>query len=205
MNNKAIVLFSGGQDSTVCLLMAINEYGEENVEAISFTYNHQYRKDINCAIKICEKLGINHKIYDLGIVHDIANSNNIEGRNLILVSLVAVYAKVHEIGNIILGVAAEDTKGGIVHSDCSVEFVICLEKCIQIAIDENIRILTPLIKLTKKDIWKIADELGYLDLVKHETFSCWESQEKHCMKCKSCELRYVGLQEYERIKKWKIK
>lgn len=200
MKEKTLVLFSGGQDSTVCLLMAISKYGKENVEAISYIYNQKNRTDIECAKSICRKLGIKQHIYDIGIIKNIAETNNFEGRNLLLVSLAAIYASTHKFNQISIGVAAEDVIGSVSHPDCSLEFVEALKKCLSIALDTQLELLTPLIKLKKEEIWKLADEMGYLDFVKEETFSCWNNGTVHCMKCRACELRFEGLMKYERIK-----
>jgi 7-cyano-7-deazaguanine synthase len=197
---KVVVLFSGGQDSTVCLLMAIEKYTKENVEAISFIYNNEYRKDIDCAVRICKKLNVKHTIYDAGVLHNIANNNNVEGRNLVLMSLSAIYAQVHNITNIMVGVALDDIKCDCPHPDCSVEFIESLQETIMKASGCGINIIAPLVNLKKVDIWRLADELGYLEFVKKETFSCYISEEKHCKNCISCKLRFESLEDYMRLK-----
>lgn len=195
MDEKALVILSGGQDSTTCLLMAIDKYKRENVSAISFIYNNKYRKDVECAKEICKGLNIKHEIYDIGVLQDLAKSNNFEGRNLVLISLAVIYAKANGINNIIIGLASNSS-----HPDCSIEFLNQLIKTIEIAIEEDINIEAPLIKLEKSEIWEIADNLGYLDYVKDKTFSCWNKQDEHCGKCLSCISRIEGLQKYLKMK-----
>lgn len=194
--DKALVILSGGQDSTTCLLMAINKYKSENVYAISFTYNNKYRKDVECAKRICKQLNIKHEIYDIGVLQDIAKNNNFEGRNLILISLATIYASNNGINNVICGLAGNST-----HTDCSTEFYENVKNTIKIAVGNDINIDAPLIKLTKSEIWKIADELGYLKFVEDETFSCWNRQDKHCKECLSCKMRFDGLSKYLKSKK----
>ena len=194
--DKALVILSGGQDSATCLLMAIDKYRRENVYAISFVYNNKYRKDIECAKEICQGLNIKHKIYDIGILHDIAGSNNFEGRNLILISLASIYANSNGINTVISGLAGNSS-----HPDCSIEFFENLKNTVKIAIGDNINIEAPLIKLEKKEIWRIADNLGYLEFIKDKTFSCWNRQDKHCKECLSCKMRFDGLAEYIEAKK----
>ena len=130
---KAVVIFSGGQDSTTCLLYAIKKYSKENVVAISYTYNNAYRKDIECAKNICNKLGVKHVIYDAGIIQNISEFTNIEGRNLFLVSFAAIYAQKNNIYDIILGITKSDTNNGnnIIHTDCSIKFVKSLEETLR--------------------------------------------------------------------------
>lgn len=193
---KALVILLGGQDSTICLLMAINKYKRENVYAISFVYNNIYRRDIEGAKKICKELNIKHEIYDIGVLYKIAKSNNFEGRNLILISLATIYASINGINNVICGLAGNSS-----HSDCSTEFLKNLKNTIKIAIGNNINIEAPLIKLEKSEIWKIADQLGYLEFVENKTFSCWNNQDIHCRKCLSCKMRFDGLTKYLESKK----
>lgn len=192
---NAIVILSGGQDSTTCLLMAINKYKKENVNAISFIYNNRYRKDIECAKKICQELDIRHEIYDIGVLQDISKTNNFEGRNLFLISLTAIYAKANNINNIIVGLA-----GNSIHPDCSLEFFEQLKKVINIGVSENIKIEAPLINKEKSDIWKIADEIGKFEFIKNKTFSCWDSQDKPCGKCLSCKSRNEGMEKYLKVR-----
>lgn len=194
--DKALVILSGGQDSTTCLLMAINKYKRENVYAISFVYNGKYRRDIECAKQICKELNIKHEIYDIGVLQDITKSNNFEGRNLILISLATIYANINEINNVICGLANNSS-----HPDCSIDFFESLKNTIKIAIGNDINIEAPLIKLDKSEIWECADKLGYLEFIKDKTFSCWDRQDKHCRKCLSCKMRFDGLSKYLKSKK----
>lgn len=202
---KVIVIFSGGQDSTACLLMAINQYSRENVVAISFIYDGKYRKDIECAKKICEELNVKHIIYDIGIIHKIANSNNIEGRNLLLLSFATIYAQKNGINNIMIGLAKDDITGEISHPDCSIEFIKSMEETLKKATNYNINIITPLISLSKSEIWKKIDELGYLNFVEKKTYSCYSNNEKHCMNCAKCDLRFKSLMKYKKEKEQKNK
>ncbi len=194
--DKALVILSGGQDSTTCLLMAINKFGNKNVYAMSFVYNNKYRRDIECAKQICKELNIKHEIYDIGVLQDIAKSNDFEGRNLILISLAAIYANTNGINNVICGLAGNSS-----HPDCTTEFFENLKNTIKIAIGNNINIEAPIIKLDKSEIWEIADKLGYLEFIEDKTFSCWNRQDKHCKECLSCKMRFEGLSKYLKFKK----
>lgn len=189
---KAMVILSGGQDSVTCLLMAIEKYKRENVEAISYIYNGKYRKDVECAKIICKKLKIKHNIFDAGIIQSMGKSNNVEGRNLILITLASIYAQTKNIHNIIIGLA-----GNSIHPDCTKDFVEELQKTIMKATSYEINIIAPLINLKKSEIWEIADKLGYLEFVENETYSCWNSQKEHCKECLSCQMRFKGLEEYK--------
>lgn len=192
---NAVVILSGGQDSTTCLLMAINKYKKENVIAISYIYNNKYRKDIECAKNICHELNIKHEIFDIGVLQDISKTNNFEGRNLFLISLAVIYAKSNNIKNVIVGLAANS-----IHPDCSEEFLEQLKKVISLGISDKIKIEAPLINKEKSDIWKIADEMGRFDFIKNKTFSCWNSQTESCGKCLSCKSRNEGMKKYLNLK-----
>lgn len=193
---KNLIILSGGQDSITCLLMAIKKYKPENVFAISFIYNKKYRRDIECAKRVCKDFNIKHEIFDIGVIHDISGTNNFEGRNLLLISLAAIYAKRYGIYNVICGLSANSS-----HSDCSLDFFKVLSKNLKIAIGKDINLEAPLINLEKTEIWEIADKLGYLEYIQKNSFSCWNSQKDHCMKCLSCKARFDGLEKYYNLRK----
>ena len=70
MNKKAVVVFSGGQDSTTCLFWALKEFDE--VIAVTFDYNQKHRKEIECATDIAKELGIEHHILDMALLNQLA-------------------------------------------------------------------------------------------------------------------------------------
>ena len=112
---KALVVMSGGQDSTTCLFWAIEKYGRENVSAIGFDYGQRHKKELQCADEICRDAGIAYEIIPTPIINQLsANSltrpeipveeekpegtppnSFVEGRNLLFLSYAAIYAKTH--------------------------------------------------------------------------------------------------------------
>ena len=126
---KAVVVFSGGQDSTTCLFWAKARYDE--VIAISFDYGQKHIKELECAKAICKKYEIKHHIMDLNLLNQLAPNSLtradiavdkeapeegtpnsfVDGRNLLFLSFVAVYAKQQEIHDIITGVSQSDFSG----------------------------------------------------------------------------------------------
>ena len=124
MKNKdaALVVLSGGQDSTTCLLWALKKY--KTVEAVSFDYNQRHKKELECAAKICEKFGVRQKIMDMSLLSELAPNSLtraeikvdeeapesgtpnsfVEGRNLLFLTYAAIYAKGLGINDIITGV-----------------------------------------------------------------------------------------------------
>jgi 7-cyano-7-deazaguanine synthase len=118
----------------------------------------------------------------------------VPGRNLFFLSIAAVQAR--EIGakNIITGVSQTDFSG---YPDCRDSFIRSLNVTINLAMDEQFLIHTPLMWLNKAQTWKLADELGVFDLVRNETLTCYNGiPGDGCGNCPACQLRMKGLQEY---------
>ncbi|MEC2554953.1 7-cyano-7-deazaguanine synthase, partial [Bacillus tropicus] len=67
---KAVVVFSGGQDSTTCLFWAIEQFAE--VEAVTFNYNQRHKLEIDCATEIAKELGIKHTVLDMSLLNQLA-------------------------------------------------------------------------------------------------------------------------------------
>ncbi|UJA33658.1 7-cyano-7-deazaguanine synthase QueC [Clostridium sporogenes] len=211
---KAIVVFSGGQDSTTCLFWAKKKYKE--VVAVSFDYNQKHKLELECAKDICEKYNIEHKILDLNLLNQLAPNSLtrqditvdksapkegvpnsfVDGRNLLFLSFVAVFAKQRGINTIITGVSQSDFSG---YPDCRDVFIKSLNVTLNLAMDYEFEILTPLMWINKAETWKMAYDLGVLDIVKEETVTCYNGiKADGCGECPSCKLRKNGYLEFER-------
>ncbi|EKO1911506.1 7-cyano-7-deazaguanine synthase QueC [Clostridium botulinum] len=211
---KAIVVFSGGQDSTTCLFWAKKKYKE--VVAVSFDYNQKHKLELECAKDICEKYNIEHKILDLNLLNQLAPNSLtrqyitvdksapkegvpnsfVDGRNLLFLSFVAVFAKQRGINTIITGVSQSDFSG---YPDCRDVFIKSLNVTLNLAMDYEFEILTPLMWINKAETWKMAYDLGVLDIVKEETLTCYNGiKADGCGECPSCKLRKNGYLEFER-------
>ncbi|MEL5897123.1 7-cyano-7-deazaguanine synthase QueC [Clostridium sporogenes] len=211
---KAIVVFSGGQDSTTCLFWAKKKYKE--VVAVSFDYNQKHKLELECAKDICEKYNIEHKILDLNLLNQLApnsltrqditvdksapkegvSNSFVDGRNLLFLSFVAVFAKQRGINTIITGVSQSDFSG---YPDCRDVFIKSLNVTLNLAMDHEFEILTPLMWINKAETWKMAYDLGVLDIVKEETLTCYNGiKADGCGECPSCKLRKNGYLEFER-------
>ncbi len=191
---KAIVVFSGGQDSTTCLFWAKKKYKE--VVAVSFDYNQKHKLELECAKDICEKYNIEHKILDLNLLNQLAPNSLtrqyitvdksapkegvpnsfVDGRNLLFLSFVAVFAKQRGINTIISGVSQSDFSG---YPDCRDVFIKSLNVTLNLAMDYEFEILTPLMWINKAETWKMAYDLGVLDIVKEETLTCYNGIKAH--------------------------
>ena len=214
MKNKkeAIVVLSGGQDSTTCLLWALKKY--EKVYAVSFDYNQRHKKELECAAKICEKLGVEQKVLDMTLLNELAPNSLtrdeikvdesapetgtpntfVEGRNMLFLTYAAVYAKGKGINDIITGVSQSDFSG---YPDCRNVFIKSLNATLNLAMDYEFEIITPLMWIDKEETWELADSLGGLDIIKEMTLTCYNGiMGEGCGHCPACKLRKKGFDLY---------
>ena len=211
-NRKALVIFSGGQDSTTCLLQAIADYGRENVETISFQYGQRHAIELEKAKWIAEDLGVKQTVIDTSVIKQTTNNaliddsqeitaaketdypnTFVDGRNMLFLLLAGCYAKQQDICDIIIGVCETDFSG---YPDCRDIFIKSMNVSMNLAMDYNFNLITPLMYLTKAQTWEMADKLGYLDYVRKYTHTCYYGVDGGCGKCPSCILREKGLNEY---------
>lgn len=215
-NDKAIVVFSGGQDSTTCLFWALKNFKE--VEAVTFDYNQRHRLEIDCASNIAKELGVRHHILDMSLLNQLAPNaltrNDIEvaegedggmpntfvpGRNLLFLSFAAVLASQVGAKHIITGVCETDFSG---YPDCRDIFIKSLNVTLNLAMDAQFVLHTPLMWLNKAQTWQLADELGAFDFVREKTLTCYNGIiADGCGECPSCKLRKKGLDEYLKVRK----
>lgn len=203
-------MFSGGQDSTTCLFWALNNFAE--VEAVTFDYNQKHKSEIDCAVAITKELNVKHSILDMSLLNQLAPnaltrddieisqaegelpSTFVDGRNHLFFSFAAVLAKQVGARHIVAGVCETDFSG---YPDCRDIFVKSLNVTLNLAMDYNFVIHTPLMWINKAQTWGLADDLGVLDFVRNKTLTCYNGIiSDGCGKCPACELRQKGLHEY---------
>lgn len=209
-NRKAVVIFSGGQDSTTCLIQAIQEYGVENVEALTFQYGQRHAIELEKAQWIAQDLGVKQTLIDTSVIKAITQNalmdenatieqqgstpnTFVDGRNALFLVYTAIYAKGQGITDIITGVCETDFSG---YPDCRDVFIKSMNVTLNLAMDYSFNIKTPLMYLTKAQTWQFADELGALDYIRQHTHTCYMGVEQGCGECPSCVLRENGLTEY---------
>lgn len=211
-HNAAIVCFSGGQDSTTCLFWALRNFKE--VHTICFDYGQRHSQEIEVARKIAQKAGVSFQVLDMSLLNNLTNNaltNNkltmdkeapedgvpntfVPGRNLLFLSFVAVIAYQMDIVNIVTGVSQTDFSG---YPDCRDTFIRSLNVTLNLAMDTQFVIHTPLMWRDKSQVWQLSDELGVLDLIRNETLTCYNGIiADGCGECPSCKLRNEGLQNY---------
>ena len=213
MNNEAaLVVFSGGQDSTTCLFWAKKRF--KKVYALSFIYGQKHVKEVELARSIAEKAEVEFDVMDVSFIGHLGRNSLtdtsihmdeekpadsfpntfVPGRNLFFLSIAAVYAREHGVNHIVTGVSQTDFSG---YPDCRDSFIKSLNVTLNLAMDEQFVLHTPLMWIDKAQTWALADRLGVLDLIRHETLTCYNGiPGDGCGHCPSCKLRSEGLEKY---------
>ncbi|WP_175988640.1 7-cyano-7-deazaguanine synthase QueC [Bacillus sp. Marseille-Q1617] len=212
---KALVVFSGGQDSTTCLFWAKKQFKE--VEAVTFNYGQRHVAELDCAKEIAEDLDVPHHVLDLSLLNQLAPSaltrndeeiiheegelpsTFVPGRNLLFLSFAGVLAKQIGAKHIVTGVCETDFSG---YPDCRDIFVKSLNVSLNLSMDEQFVIHTPLMWINKAQTWEMADHLDALHYIRENTLTCYNGVKGDgCGECPACELRQRGLSDYLESKK----
>lgn len=206
---SALVVFSGGQDSTTCLFWAMKHY--EYVETVTFSYGQRHSQDLEVAKEIAAEQGVKHHILDMSLLGQITENaltsdiaietkdgevpnTFVDGRNHLFLSFAAVLAKQRKIRDIVTGVCQTDFSG---YPDCRDVFVKSLNVTLNLAMDYEFVIQTPLMWLDKAETWELADQLGKFDYVRQKTLTCYNGiRGTGCRQCPACHLRQAGLEKY---------
>ncbi|HBV03214.1 7-cyano-7-deazaguanine synthase QueC [Mammaliicoccus lentus] len=213
-NDKALVVFSGGQDSTTCMFYAKENFKE--VELLTFQYGQRHDLEIEVAENIAKEQGLKHHILDMSLLsqlspnaltdHNMEIENNEDGipntfvpaRNLLFLSFAGALA--YQIGakHIITGVCETDFSG---YPDCRDSFIKSMNLSLNLSMDKDFVIHTPLMWLNKQETWALSDELGALDYVRERTLTCYNGViADGCGECPACKLRNQGLSQYLELK-----
>jgi len=210
--NKALVVFSGGQDSTTCLFWALKQF--DQVEAVCYDYGQRHRIELEAARAIAEKANVPFTLLQMDLLKQITHNSLtnaemdvdenkpdnqppntlVEGRNMLFLTYAAILAKSKDIPNLVTGVGQADYSG---YPDCRDEFIRSLNQTLNLSMDYPFTIHTPLMWKTKQDIWALSDELGVFDLVRTQTVTCYNGIiGAGCGHCPACQLRKKGLEAY---------
>ena len=212
MTERAIVVLSGGQDSTTCLYWALSKFGASAVESVTFDYGQRHRIELDCATTIAAKAGVKNTrlpIDTLSVLggnaltdSDISVASEIDpntqlpntfvpGRNLIFLTFAAVFAYQRDAIHLVTGVAQTDYSG---YPDCREDTINSLENTINLGMGADIRIHTPLMNLSKAETVNLAVELGALEAMA-DTHTCYNGQRPPCGECSACKIRAKGFQQ----------
>ncbi len=207
---RALVLASGGVDSTTCLALAVDKYGKENVVALSVYYGQKHQKELEAAKKIAEYYGVEYQTMDLAKIFEYSDcsllshskeeiphesygeqlkesqgtpvSTYVPFRNGLFLSVAASIALSKKCGVIYYG-AHKDDAAGNAYPDCSEAFHKAIGDAIYLGSGEELRVEAPFISCSKAAVVKKGLELK----VPYElTWSCYEGGEKPCGKCGTC-------------------
>jgi 7-cyano-7-deazaguanine synthase len=209
--SKAVVVFSGGQDSTTCLFWALKNF--ENVRSLTFEYGQRHRIELECAQNIAQLAGIPHEVLSIGTFAELggnaltgsekvvpqAETNKDEGlpntfvpgRNLILLSFAAARACQLGIENIVTGVCQTDYSG---YPDCRKNTIDALQLALNLGMERQFVLHTPLMWLSKAQTVKMAQEFGALEALSL-SHTCYNGQFPPCSTCPACFLRERGFLE----------
>lgn len=215
MKKKAVVVHSGGMDSSLCLALAVKEFGKENVLSLSFSYGQRHSNELEVASKISSHFGVDHLVINIDCLSEITDSaltnknlkisheagkapnTLVTGRNGLMARIAGIHA--HSLGAkcIYLGVMElEEANSG--YRDCSRKYMDLIEAALRMDFaDESFEIRTPLVSLTKRDTMELGFKLGVLEYLLENTITCYEGKAKEgCGICPACKLRNEGLKTF---------
>lgn len=207
MDNKAVVIASGGIDSTTLIYKLINK--GYSLKILTFQYGQKHLKETEYAIKIFKKLSIDYRLVDISGIKDLISGSAltdskieipevpettehydtlkttiVPNRNSIFLALAVAYAQQLNYNTVFYGAHHSD-RG--VYPDCRKEFIESFEQSQRLANDnQKIRIIAPFVEMDKAEIVKLGHDLG---VPYEETWSCYKGLESHCGQCSSCSER----------------
>lgn len=210
--SEALVVLSGGQDSTTCLYWALREYGRDAVEAVTFDYGQRHRIELDSAAKIASLAGVAQKVLPIDTFTALGGdaltddsvpvkeeldevtglpTTFVPGRNLIFLTFAAAFAYRRGIHHLVTGVAQTDYSG---YPDCREKTIQSLQESIRLGMDYDISIHTPLMFKSKADTVRLAKEVGALEALAW-SHTCYRGQFPPCGTCPACRLRAKGFAE----------
>lgn len=210
--DAALVCFSGGQDSTTCLFWAKKHFS--HVETVCFTYGQKHSQEIDIARRIATNANVSFHLLDVSLISQLAPNSLtdtsitmdqekpadsypntfVPGRNMVFLTFAAIMARSKNIFNLVTGVSEADFSG---YPDCRDTFIRSLNVTLNLAMDEDFILHTPLMKRDKSEVWELADELSVFELVRTQTLTCYNGiPADGCGHCPACTLRREGLENY---------
>lgn len=219
-DEKAYVLLSGGQDSFVCLIWAIERF--TSVEAVSINYGQRHEKELSYAAAIADYFDIQHTVYDIGDFfkvmtvssllseddhneqHQLADNlpaSFVPNRNGVFLTVIANHAfkNGEKRINLVTGTCETDFSG---YPDCRDSYIKSKAIELSLGLDRPVNIYTPLMWLDKAATFKMADDAGNLKQLIELTLTCYNGVEdlndwgRGCGECPSCKLRKKGFEEF---------
>ena len=209
MDDKALVILSGGQDSTTCLYWAVERFGRASVESLTFDYGQRHRIELEAASDVAAEAGVANTVLPIDtfralggnaltdgsieVPEEAAQGDSlpatfVPGRNLIFLTFAAAYAWQRDIRHLVAGLAQTDYSG---YPDCRRETIDALEKSISLGLERGVTIHTPLMHLSKKETVLLANDVGAIGAMAL-THTCYNGRRPPCGECAACRLRARG-------------
>lgn len=209
-NTSALVLLSGGQDSTTCLYWAKENF--KDVSVLNIWYGQRHAVEIEAAKKIARLADVSYTSFKTTLFQEIGDSalvksgkisshhrgsdklpaSFVPGRNIVFLTVASIIAYKQGIQNIVTGVCQTDYSG---YPDCREQTIKSLEKTLSLGMEYQFSIHTPLMYLTKKETVEMAMNLpGCVDALSY-SHTCYEGKAPPCGKCPACILRAKGFLE----------
>jgi len=205
---SALLLLSGGQDSTTCLAWSMERF--EKIYTLSFDYGQRHRVELEQAKKIADLARVPNEIFSLNLFDQLSKnalthqdidiaagdektlpSTFVPGRNQVFLTIACMKAYQKGISHIVGGMCQTDYSG---YPDCHEDFIKSIEKTSSLAMNRDFTIHTPLMNLGKAGSVKLMQKLGKLDWLA-ESHTCYAGERPACGKCPACELRLKGFEE----------
>lgn len=212
MDDKALVILSGGQDSTTCMYWALERYGTGAVETVTFDYGQRHRIEIECAANVARLAGVPNAVLPIDTFAALGGNaltdpecavpegaaaegelpaTFVPGRNLIFLTFAAAFAWPRGIRHLVTGTAQTDYSG---YPDCRRDTLDALENALSLGLDRPMTIHTPLMNRTKKETVELAQRLGAIEAMAL-THTCYNGERPPCGTCAACLLRARGFAE----------
>jgi 7-cyano-7-deazaguanine synthase len=203
-DDRALVLFSGGQDSTTCLAWALDRYAQ--VETLGFDYGQRHRVELDVRPKVltamrerlphlAAKLGADHMI-DLSVLGQISDTaltreteiamqqgglpnTFVPGRNLVFLTFAGALAYRRGARHIVAGMCETDFSG---YPDCRDDTIKAMQLALNLGMDTRFVVHTPLMWIDKAATWALADDLGgdaLIDIIRRDTHTCYNGDRAH--------------------------
>lgn len=217
-NRSAVIVLSGGQDSVTCLGLASAQYG--SVRAIAFDYGQRHKVELACAASVCERNRVPFELVPVPMLSKLVTSaltgegdvsashaykpglpaSFVPARNALFLTLAHAYAQESRSDTVITGVCQTDFSG---YPDCRDHFVQTLALALNFGYETDITIRTPLMYLTKAETFALAEKVGFLHEVIHDSHTCYNGDHSTfhewgygCGACPACQLRAAGYQKF---------
>lgn len=214
-HKRAVVVHSGGMDSSLCLALAIAEFGRDNVLSFSIRYEQRHSPELIQAEKICRDWGVDHVEIELrclaqitqnaltnhllSFTHTPGNPPNtlVAGRNGLMAMLGGIQAYTVGAQCIYTGVIQVDADNSG-YRDCNRPYIDLVQELLRIDLgDPAFEIRTPVIDMSKKATLMLANQLGILEYLLTETITCYDGiPQEGCRVCPACQLRNNGIQQF---------